>query len=310
MSQVSIVIPVRNRPELIGRCLDSVKAQSLRPLDVIVVDNGSTDNTRESVAGWIAQNAGVGQDPGFKVMLLEEKTQGAAAARNRGLAAVASPYVIFFDSDDVMHPRLAEKALAAIGDADIVYWKGEVIGLDGKRHMKPFGSGNLLRRQLYNCPLSTQLYMSRTDLICDAGGWDEDLPGWNDWELGVRLLLYDPKAVALPECLTTIFAQEKSITGKKFSDKAGVWEAAIDSVEADIVASGRHDTARLLEMVDYRRAILGAHYHRENANEAAYAVIRKALNPQRRGFFKSLWLLALCHYTAAGGRGAYRLWRR
>ena len=310
MSQVSIVIPVRNRPELIRRCLDSVKAQSLRPLDVIVVDNGSTDNTRESVAGWIAQHAGVDSDSELKVTLLEEKKQGAAAARNRGFAAVSSPYVIFFDSDDVMHPRLVEKALAAIGNADIVYWKGEVIDLDGKRRLKPFGKNNLLRRQLYNCPLSTQLYMARTDLIHSVGGWNENLPGWNDWELGVRLLLGDPHTVALPECLTTIFAQEQSITGKKFSDRIGVWEASIDAVEADIVASGRPDTARLLEMVEYRRAILGAHYHRENAHEAAYAVIRKAMNAKRRSLFKSLWLLALCHYTAAGGRGAYLLWRR
>ena len=54
---LTVVIPVRNRENLVIRCLDSVKRQTLRPLNVIVVDNGSTDGTWKAVEGWIARNA-------------------------------------------------------------------------------------------------------------------------------------------------------------------------------------------------------------------------------------------------------------
>ena len=56
---LTVVIPVRNRENLIIRCLDSVKRQTLRPLNVIVVDNGSTDGTWKAVEGWIARNADI-----------------------------------------------------------------------------------------------------------------------------------------------------------------------------------------------------------------------------------------------------------
>ena len=133
---VTIIIPVRNRRELITRCLDSVLAQTWRSLRIIVVDNGSSDGTGDAVLRWVSENgvrlegdcSAVGGNsvtkPGRTLLLLKEDKPGASAARNRAVDEIVGEHVIFFDSDDEMMPTLVEEAMNAIGDADLVYWQG------------------------------------------------------------------------------------------------------------------------------------------------------------------------------------------
>lgn len=309
--RVSVVIPVLNREDLVTRCLDSVWAQTLRPLDVIVVDNNSTDGTLQRVADWGDARSAFSPDSDFRLRILTEPTPGASAARNRGLAEVETEYTIFFDSDDEMMPVLAESALAAIGDADIVYWRGDVVGIDGWVTQKPFHRGDLLMRHVYNALLSTQLYMARTSVFRDAGGWNEEAAVWNDWEIGFRILLGGPRAVALDETLTRIHAQRESITGTSFSGRAGEWERTLDIMVADVERSGLGPRARkrLRRMLLYRGAILAAHYRAEGAEADADRLMDRILDCDMIGFVRKTWLCFLHHYTALGGRGAYYLWR-
>lgn len=302
---ISIVIPVKDRGHLIGRCLDSVSVQTITPAQVIVVDNGSSDNTFETVRKWGADH------PCLNLTLLSECSPGASAARNRGLREVTSEYVYFFDSDDEMHPTLLEKAIKAIGDADLIYWKGEVVGLDGKIYPKSFHTDSLLRRHMYNALLSTQLFMCRTSLVREVGGWEEKAAVWNDWELGIRLAMSEAKKVSLAETLVRIHAQEKSITGSAFSHKIGKWENTLDIVEKDIRNSrlSIRDKKRLLDMLTYRRVILAAHYAREGDKTAGRALLDRTLRHSRLNASERILLKLIYKYTSAGGRGAYYLWK-
>ncbi|MDE5644474.1 MAG: glycosyltransferase family 2 protein, partial [Muribaculaceae bacterium] len=239
--EVSIVIPVRDRESLICRTLDSVGAQTWRPLHLIVVDNNSTDASVRKVSEWAASRV---SDTGLRVTQLQETRPGASAARNRGLEAVTDRYVIFFDSDDEMMPGLVERAMAHAADADIVYWKAELVGLDGRRSLKPFHTDSLLRRQFYNSMLATQVYMARADFIRSIGGWEERAAVWNDWELGVRIALASPRSVAVPEVLVRIHAQAESITGRRFRDRKGEWEKTIDMIARRI---DRHPDSHLMK---------------------------------------------------------------
>lgn len=303
---VSIVVPVKDREELVLRCLDSIAAQTVAPSRVVVVDNGSSDNTVQAVADWARRNESV------SLLLLEESEPGAAAARNRGLAAVETDYVIFFDSDDEMDPGLVEKALdrAAASDADIVYWKAVVVGLDGRKFVKVFSERSLLRRQYYNSVLSTQVYMVRTSLVRRVGAWDVRALVWDDWELGIRLLREPVRVVALPEVLTVIHSQERSITGTSFMARHGGWELVMDMIEDKIASSSAPDDfkRRQLAMLDYRRVILAADYRKEHARREAAELLRSTFARGRYGLPRRLWLKLLYHYTALGGRGAYYLW--
>lgn len=304
---MSVVIPVRNREHLIERCLDSVKAQTWCPIRLIVVDNGSTDNTRRVVEDWISRN----EENGFQVSLVGESKPGAAIARNRGLKEVDTDFMLFFDSDDMMRHDLIENVMlefSRCANIDLVYWKSIVKGNNADR-LKKFTLTDQWKCHIYHALLCTQCFAVRTSFFKEAGCWDISLPCWNDWELGIRLLLGNPKMVGIDKVLAEIYPQKESITGENFYSKAGDWERAIDMAERNVEQSGRYDADWLIDMINYRRAILAAHYKREKRPDLAKPLLRKALSHRTLSLPRKWLLKLLYHYTALGGRGAYLLWK-
>lgn len=309
---VSVIIPVLNRKELLLRCLDSIVKQTYRPLEVIISDNGSTDGTPETAKEWATDHA----SDAFNVRIVSEMTPGACAARNHGLTYAKGEYVLHFDSDDTMRPELISKAISEFEkhpDADIVCWRAEMHLLDGSVRRSHFNPANAMEDHLINSLLRTQGYMVRAGVLRDAGGWNETLPGWNDWELGVRLLLKNPKMIGIPEFLVDIFSQEKSITGSKFSDNPGRWEKSLSAVKEDIKISDNPDKQRLLRIISYREIILAAHYAKEGkpqlANELRRQVMKKLRSTRFTEKLRCPIFSFVYHYTRLGGRGAWRLIR-
>ena len=115
LERVSVVIPTHNRAQTLSRTLESVWAQTHRPIELILVDDGSTDATPQVVADWAAQHEAA---PDFVVRRLYQDNAGANAARNRGIAAAEGAYVAFLDSDDRWQPDKLAKQIAVLrGDA-------------------------------------------------------------------------------------------------------------------------------------------------------------------------------------------------
>ena len=106
---VSVVMPVFNAAKTVARALDSVLTQTVPPREVIVVDDASTDRTRDVLAAYAPR--------GLKI-LSHDSNAGAAAARNRGAAAANGAWIAFIDSDDLWHPTKLETQLAALVAAD------------------------------------------------------------------------------------------------------------------------------------------------------------------------------------------------
>lgn len=210
---LTIVIPVRNRAELVGRTLRSVAVQTLRPLDVVLVDNGSTDDTRSVLERWAAEV----RTADLNIRILDEPQAGAARARNTGLAAVRTPWTMFFDSDDTMLPDHAGRAVAAIvanPRVDIVGWDVSLHALDGSKRMLRFDIRDIRRTNLLNGSFATLRYCARTELFRRAGGWNERLGVWDDIELGQRLLALSPvivKATGTPT--VQVYETAESISG-------------------------------------------------------------------------------------------------
>lgn len=306
---ITIVIPVKNRAHLIARCLDSIAAQTYRPVELIVVDNESTDSTVKIVEEWTEKNC----DESLRLRLFSEKTPGASAARNCGLDATETEWVYFFDSDDMLLPHFLSDLMTAIGQnpgVDLIYWKVAVVDADNHAACKIFSTRNHWKRQIYNSILSTQAFAVRTEFLRKAGGWNPDMIGWNDWELGVRLLLGDPKLLAIPKVMALIYPQKESITGTNFHSKHGVWEDSILACESAVKNSNQDESTkrRLLSMLNYRRVILAAHYRREGRDDLAHPLLAEGLKMES-GIFRSQLLNLIYIYTSKGGRGAYRVWR-
>lgn len=300
---MTIVVPVKNRHQLIVRCLDSIKAQLYRPLNVIVVDNGSTDNTAEAVTKWIEKNVG----PGFEARLIEETTPGPSAARNAGLNEVESRLMMFFDSDDTMEPHHVETIMKRFGEADypdLVYFRTRHHNTTGKVSITHKPGRRLIENHLVHSILSTQGYACETALVRRAGAWNRNLLGWEDMELGLRLYLEARKRSFIGDINVDVYNQEDSVTGKNFSSKAGNWEKALDEMEKDLEKSLHKDRKRLLKYIDYRRAILAAHYRREGNREMADSLMKKVMESKNLNAMDRLYLKTAFIYTALGGRGA------
>ncbi|MDE6227009.1 MAG: glycosyltransferase family 2 protein [Muribaculaceae bacterium] len=337
---LSIVIPVKNRPELIVRCLDSVRSQSYRPIRIIVVDNASTDNTREAVEMWREKNS----TPELSLLLLSEEKPGAAAARNRGLEAVDTTRMMFFDSDDRMLPELAVTVMEEFDrhpNLDLIYWRTAIINEREEVIPRRFARMDLIKRHIYNAILPTVSYALRTDFIRRIGGWDDSLRVWDDWELGLRLLTARPNMKGIFRTLVHIYPQRESITGTDFHSHAGEWEKAIEKMEAHASTLSDPLRTRILRMLLYRRVNLSAIYTFEGHPELATPTLKFLNNPLQitpefstlnsphpsdssqsefstfnfqLSIFNSLpsWrkkLLRLLYtYTSRGGRAAYLLW--
>lgn len=296
-AEISIVIPVYNRAGIVGRTLDSVARQTLRPLDVILVDNNSSDNSLDVLNAWKEAN----EAPDFRIRLLSESEPGACAARNRGLAEVVTPYVMFFDSDDVMMPdHVASFVEAFCQDrtTDVVGRDIVIQGLDGRQSTKRFRKS--LYQHIFHASLSTQRYAAKTDLIRRVGAWDNKMRGWNDYELGMRILTKaSPRIKTLSGSSVITYRQEHSITGIDFSSRPHIWESALDRCETTLRESSV--SPRHVRYIELRRIILAAHYRRENSPHASRLldeVLGREHNPLRRLFYRLAF-----RYVAAGGRG-------
>lgn len=300
--ELTIVIPVYNRAGIVGRTLESVQRQTLRPLRVVLVDNNSTDATPEVLRAWKEHAEG----PGLEIILIDESRAGAAAARARGLREVTTSYTMFFDSDDLMAPSHAARALKALKQtgADIVGWDVDFISHRGKPERRRFYESDTLWHTLMHGSMATQRHAARTDLFRRAGNWDAADHGWDDIELGTRMLLLAPSVKKINGPVTvTVIGLKESITGEAFSPNARNWEESLDRIERSLAAAGRPT-----EAVRLRRAHLAGLYSAEGSAEEALRLMLATLSAEPSALRRTLLRFA-CRYTSLGGRGVARLLR-
>jgi glycosyltransferase involved in cell wall biosynthesis len=182
---VSVIIPTYNRAAFLSEALASVLAQTMGDLEVLVVDDGSTDATREIVMSF--------DDP--RVRYLFQKNLGVSAARNWGVASSRAPLIAFLDSDDVWQPtKLDVQAAYFTAHPEISICQTEEIWVrDGKRvnpcdkHAKQ--SGWIFRECIPLCIVSPSAVMLRREAFYALGGFDESLPACEDYDLWLRAAL-------------------------------------------------------------------------------------------------------------------------
>ncbi len=299
---LTIVVPVHNRASLVCRTLDSIAAQAVeRPFTLVVVDNGSTDGSYATVHRWADAHRQL------HTLLLTENTPGACAARNRGLAEVKSPWVMFFDSDDIMlpgHIASLQQAIERHPQADIVGWPVLLRSLDGSEAIKPFYAHDALYHNIMHGSMGTQRWAARTDLVRRAGGWDQSVMGWNDIELGTRMLLLSPQIVQLkPKHPAVVeIATAESITGTTVSAAASRYDHSCDCMAEAL------STVGLSRRAELKRTILAGCCCAEGSKDLARELLGKALGRTPSAFHRLL-LRGAYAYRAVGLRGIARLLR-
>ena len=97
---VSIIVPVYNTEKYLPRCLNSLIAQTYKNIEIICINDGSTDNSQKILAAFASADK--------RICVITQHNAGQGAARNKGLGLAGGEYVVFVDSDDVLHPQALE----------------------------------------------------------------------------------------------------------------------------------------------------------------------------------------------------------
>ncbi|MDD2757893.1 MAG: glycosyltransferase family A protein [Patescibacteria group bacterium] len=187
---ISVIIPVYNHARTLRRCLFSLLKQTYRPLEVIVVNDGSQDDFSETMDEII--RSGVYKE--LNIRVLTQENRGAPTARNNGFASSRGAYVIFWDADTVGAPAMLAKMKAALDvNPEVSY------AYSGFK----FGCKKFACRSFDASALKQNNYIDVTSLIRrrDFGGFDESLKRFQDWDLWLTLLAKNKTGIFVPEIL-------------------------------------------------------------------------------------------------------------
>ena len=189
---VSSVVPTYNRSDLLLNSLESIRQQSYRPIEIVVVDDGSTDDTLSVVHKWAKQYS---EPETFVIRWASQTNQGANAARNRGAEEAHGEFIAFLDSDDQWLPQKLEKQIAILqSNMDIggVYCGMRNVDLvtGDKETVLPraYPEGDLLRQLLiHDVTEATSAWVVREKCFNHVGMFDASLPARQDWDMWIRL---------------------------------------------------------------------------------------------------------------------------
>lgn len=178
---ISVIIPTYNRVKLLPRALESVLAQSYQDIELLVIDDGSTDETEQLIKNNYPQ-----------VKYLYQQNRGVSAARNLGISRAQGEWLAFLDSDDQWLPEKLEKQYAALEKSNLqICHSNEIWQRNGKlvkqqaKHYK--SGGNQFARCLESCVIGPSAIVVHRDVFKELGIFDEALPDCEDYDMWLRI---------------------------------------------------------------------------------------------------------------------------
>ena len=200
---VSIIIPTKNRVDLLREAINSVRRQTYSHWELVVVDDGSIDETVREVVSM------GGGDRRIRLIERRSGPTGADACRNKGLRNAKGNYIVFLDSDDALSPSCLMQRVNVIQespDLDFAVFQCEafdaVPGDQSILHNIFTDEDDLNRLLRRDMVWQTGAVIWRREALERVGAWDEKLLSWQDWDLDVRAILYglNYKKVARRDC--------------------------------------------------------------------------------------------------------------
>ncbi len=179
---VSVVLPTRNRAEHVHRAIASVLGQTVRELEVIVIDDASDDGTAAAVEGLAKADRRLR-------LIRHDEPRGAAGARNTGIEAAKGAVVAFLDDDCIWAATKLEKQLPRLAPDRGVVYSRQAIRYQGRWIVEgaPGAEHDALAALLRTNYVGTPSLLVRRELFRQVGGFDEALPRLQDWDLALRL---------------------------------------------------------------------------------------------------------------------------
>ena len=183
IEEISVIIPTYNRCDLLKRAINSVIKQTITPKEIIIVDNGSTDQTYQMVSSLFPD-----------INYFTEKKRGVSAARNKGILESKSKWIAFLDSDDAWKPTKLEKQMEysvfnqdkyRIIHTDETWYRNKKFLNQLKKHKK--SGGNIFKNSLQLCCISPSSVVLKKQIFDDYGLFDENLEVCEDYDMWIRI---------------------------------------------------------------------------------------------------------------------------
>ena len=187
MTEFSVIVPTYERTDKLERALESIISQNFRDFEVIVVDDNLKEEYRNKVEEIVE---GLETDLEVK-RIVNDEAQGVSSARNLGIEKASGKYIAFLDDDDEWKPEKLEKESQAFEENDYnavysaieMYRDGEVQGIVRKN--QDIGLEEILERDRIGSPSKVTV---KKEVLEKVGGFDEDIPSGEDWDLWIRLI--------------------------------------------------------------------------------------------------------------------------
>ena len=183
IEEISVIIPTYNRCDLLKRAINSVIKQTITPKEIIIVDNGSTDQTYQMVSSLFPE-----------INYFIEKKRGVSAARNKGILESKSKWIAFLDSDDAWKPTKLEKQMEysvfnqdkyRIIHTDETWYRNKKYLNQLKKHKK--SGGNIFKNSLQLCCISPSSVFLKKQIFEEYGLFDENLEVCEDYDMWIRI---------------------------------------------------------------------------------------------------------------------------
>jgi len=199
---LSIIIPVYNYGKTLDRALSSVFAQTYKNLEIIIIDDGSTDNFTKLKLNHL-------DIPNTKIIFQENG--GPSKARNEGVKISTGDYILPLDSDDLIHPTYVEQCIKLITQdknyspiyCDTVH-QGQMKGIEERPEWS--------KERLINGPFIVNCSMFSREAFDSIDGYDEDLKGWEDYDMWLRMMQKGYVGKRIPSPLFIYFHHESEGT--------------------------------------------------------------------------------------------------
>jgi glycosyltransferase involved in cell wall biosynthesis len=243
---VSVITPTYNRADKIQYCLNSVYYQTYRPIELIIIDDGSSDNTAEVIDSWASYK----KSDGFMIKYIQQENRGPSAARNHGIRESTGNYIQYLDSDDFLHCDKINNqvinieryhkgsAVAVYGDMKYLHVYPKYCTLFNSRYPNISGCEECLREWLKGWTLFPHMLLWTREAIELAGGWDEHLFGDEDGEYSMRYLIRGGEFRYYP-CSTSFYVDYRNHFAKKVGatdspDKFESRKHVLEKIEREI----------------------------------------------------------------------------
>lgn len=249
--KISVIIPTYNTANLVGQAIESVNNSTYKNFEIIVVDDGSTDNTKEVIEQLKIK---------FDFIYIYQQNKGLAGARNTGIENARGDFLVFLDSDDLVLPQKFQMQIEYFSNnknADAVYSLSDCFVEDDVNDRFNIGlpvfEGNVLTNLLFGNFMHVNSLMVKTSTVREVGMFNVNYKELEDWDLWLRMSLKGAYFYCIKEVLSLVRVRKGSMTNNQ--DKMNkAMDKVLSNLENEFFSVFKNDN---FLKINFYKALLG-----------------------------------------------------